>query len=101
MAQVVQLLGFVAAIIVALGYLPQIIHLLREHCSAGISLQAWLVWVVASILFYSHALSIRDPVFIVLLTVQLTAQITIFSLAKRYQGMACGLHGGHGDAHKH
>jgi len=88
MVTVLQILAFAATTIVAVGYLPQIIHLVKEHCSAGISLTAWASWVVASLLFYSHAISIRDPVFITLLTVQLLAQVTILMLARRYRGMA-------------
>ena len=38
--QVIQILGFAATTLVALGYFPQIIHLWKERCSAGISISA-------------------------------------------------------------
>ena len=99
MSQVIQILAFAATTLVALGYVPQIIHLWKERCSAGISISAWALWVVASILFYSHAIDIRDGVFVALLTIQLTAQITILALGMRYRGLNCEFHGGHGRVH--
>ena len=96
MSQAIQILGFAATTLVALGYVPQIIHLWKERCSAGISIPAWAIWVVASILFYSHAINIRDSVFVSLLTIQLTAQIAILALGARYRGAHCEFHGGHG-----
>ena len=99
MSQVIQILGFAATTMVALGYVPQIVHLWKERCSAGISIPAWAIWVVASILFYSHAINIRDSVFVSLLTIQLTAQIAILALSTRYRGVNCEFHGGHGRVH--
>jgi uncharacterized protein with PQ loop repeat len=87
MAQMIAFMALAATLVVAVGYLPQIIHLWKEHCSAGISLTAWACWVVASLLFYSHAITIRDPVFITLLTVQFLAQVAIVVLTYRYRGM--------------
>ena len=88
MALIIQIVALLATIVVAIGYLPQIVHLWKEHCSAGISISAWVCWVLASILFYSHAISIMDPVFITLLSVQLIAQLAIVALTRKYQGMA-------------
>ena len=34
-----------------LAYLPQVVHLAKEHCSAGVSSRAWLMWLVAHIYF--------------------------------------------------
>ena len=99
MSQVIQMLGFAATTLVAVGYVPQIVHLWKERCSAGISISAWALWVVASILFYSHAIDIGDSVFVSLLTIQLTAQITILVLGARYRGVNCEFHGGHGRVH--
>ena len=55
MRELSQVLGFVGAMIVAIGYLPQIWHLAREHCSAGISVSAWWIWLVSSVLIATHA----------------------------------------------
>jgi len=32
-----QIFGFLGTALVVVGYIPQIHHLMREHCSAGIS----------------------------------------------------------------
>lgn len=58
-----QWLGFLATGIVAAAYIPQIRHLLKEHCSAGISMNAYGPWCIASVLFLIHAAMIRDLVF--------------------------------------
>lgn len=87
-----QILGLVGAVVVAIGYLPQIHHLAKEHCSAGVSIIAWRLWLLSSVLIFSHAFAVFDLVFITLQTVQIVAIILIISLAKRYKGMACAIH---------
>lgn len=87
-----EFLGFVGAVMVAVGYVPQIRHLAREHCSAGVSIAAWQVWLLSSVLIFSHALEVFDLVFITLQTVHIVAIILIISLAKRYNGMTCEVH---------
>jgi uncharacterized protein with PQ loop repeat len=94
MSTMIQWLALAATVVVAAGYVPQIVHLWRERCSAGISLTAWAMWVGASLLFYAHAFSIGDGVFIALLTVQFAAQLAILLLSTRYRSMACEFHGG-------
>ncbi len=42
--------------------LPQIVHLMKEHCTAGLSLAAYVFWVVAAVLLLSYAVSMRDAV---------------------------------------
>ena len=34
----------------AVAYLPQVVHLAREHCSAGISSRAWAMWLASAVL---------------------------------------------------
>ena len=92
MAPVIQALGFVGAVIVAAGYLPQITHLAKEHCSEGISLSAWSLWLISSLLFFSHALAINDAVFLALQAVNLIAIATVISLTRRFRGMVCDFH---------
>ena len=92
MRQVSQVLGFFGTITVAIGYLPQILHLFRERCSAGISIVAWKIWLLASLLVISHAFEIVDLVFITLQSVHIVAIILIISLARRYRGMTCAFH---------
>lgn len=92
MSQVFQILGFVGTVLVAIGYVPQILHLAREHCSAGVSIRAWQIWLLSSVLIFSHAFELFDRVFITLQTVNIVAIILIISFAKRYQGMTCAFH---------
>jgi lipid-A-disaccharide synthase-like uncharacterized protein len=92
MRQISQILGFLGTMTVAIGYLPQIRHLARERCSAGVSIIAWQVWLLSSFLIFSHAFEMLDPVFIALQTVHIVAIILIISLARRYKGMTCAFH---------
>lgn len=91
-AQVTQALGFAGALIVAMGYLPQIVHIAREGCSAGVSLKAWALWLVSSVLIFAHAFAVVDPVFIVLQSVNILAIVAIIILARRYQRAVCKTH---------
>lgn len=87
-----EILGLIGAVIVAMGYLPQIHHLAKEHCSAGVSIIAWRLWLLSSVLIFSHAFEVFDLVFITLQTVHVVAIILIISLARRYRGMTCATH---------
>ena len=68
-----QVLGVVATGLVIGGYLPQIVHLIRERCTAGLSILAFSVWCVAALLFLIHAAMIGDAVFMSLQAVNLVA----------------------------
>ncbi len=92
MRQISQILGFLGTVIVAIGYLPQIRHLAKEHCSAGVSMVAWQIWLLSSILIFSHAFEMLDLVFMTLQAVNIVAIILTISLARRYQGMVCAIH---------
>jgi uncharacterized protein with PQ loop repeat len=87
-------LGMMATGLVIAGYVPQIGHLIKERCTAGISVAAFLVWCVASTLFLVHAALIDDPVFVAAQTVNLAAGAMIVVFCKRYQGHRCPFHGG-------
>jgi lipid-A-disaccharide synthase-like uncharacterized protein len=77
---------------VAIGYLPQILHLARERCSAGVSLVAWEIWLLSSFLVLAHAFEMFDPVFMTLQAVHIVAILLIIWLARRYRGMTCAFH---------
>ena len=87
-----QILGFVGTGLVIGGYVPQIVHLIKERCTAGISIPAFSLWCAASILFLLHAAVIRDPVFVGVQTVNLVAGGLIVVFCKRYQGEVCPWH---------
>jgi lipid-A-disaccharide synthase-like uncharacterized protein len=75
-----------------LAYVPQVVHLGRERCSAGVSRRAWAMWVASSLLIGALALHRGDLVFILLQVSTLTSAAIILFLAYRYRGMACALH---------
>jgi PQ loop repeat len=47
---VFELLGLTGIAISVAAYLPQVVHLAREHCSAGVSRRAWTMWLASSLL---------------------------------------------------
>lgn len=87
-----QVFGFVGTGLVVLGYVPQIVHLVKERCTAGISIPAFALWSSASLLFLIHAMVIGDPVFIGVQTVNFVAGSFIVGLCKRYEGKVCPSH---------
>ena len=89
-----QILGFVATGLVIVGYIPQLVHLINERCTAGISISAFSLWSTASLLFLIHAAMIADEVFVLAQTANLAAGILIVALYKRYEGEVCPFHRG-------
>lgn len=92
MSHASEIAGFAGTLIVAIAYLPQIIHLAKEHCSAGVSLNAWLLWLLGSVLIFSHTLNVMDIVFITLQTVNIVGILLTILLSKRYTKMVCASH---------
>jgi lipid-A-disaccharide synthase-like uncharacterized protein len=91
---VTQTPGLIGAAVSAIAYFPQTVHLARADCSAGISTPAWSLWLLSSVLGFSHALAVFDPVFLALQAIDFVAILLILSLAWRYQGRTCPLHQG-------
>ena len=87
-----QILGFVGTGLVIVGYIPQVVHLIKERCTAGISVAAFSLWCAASLLFLIHAAVIRDAVFVGVQTVNLVAGGLIVVFCKRYEGEVCPFH---------
>ncbi len=84
--------GFVGTGIAGAAYVPQIWHLTRERCSAGLSRVAFGAWLASSLLVTSHAVATGDVVFVTLGFVQLGAIAVILVFATRYRGMYCASH---------
>ena len=85
-------LGVAVVVISMLAYVPQVVHLGRQHCSAGISRRAWAMWLVSSLLVGTLAVHRGDLVFILLQLSSLTSAAVILMLAHRYRGMVCEVH---------
>jgi lipid-A-disaccharide synthase-like uncharacterized protein len=69
-----------------------VVHLAREHCSAGVSARAWEMWLTSSLLIAALALHRHDPVFIALQASSLTSAAVIVFLTHRYPAMTCDAH---------
>lgn len=87
-------LGYTGTALVVLAYLPQIIHLITERCSAGLSMRAYLMWVTSAIFLLSYAISLGDQVFIALQSYQLLATTLICFYCKKYEYSLCEDHEG-------
>ena len=88
----VEVAGFTGAGLAGAAYVPQISHLVRAHCSAGISRLAFAVWLLASFLITAQAIATHAWVFIVLGGIQIVATTVIVFYASRYEDMYCPIH---------
>lgn len=87
-------LGFVGTGLVILAYFPQLVHLVRERCSAGLSIGAYVIWAVAALLLWIYAMSRNDLVFIAPQVYQVAATILFCFFGIKYKGHCCETHGG-------
>jgi hypothetical protein len=87
-----QIAAFVGVGLAGAAYVPQIWHLVRVHCSAGISRFAFCVWLGASLLVTTHAIATRAVVFILLGAVQIVATTVILIYATKYASFYCVSH---------
>jgi uncharacterized protein with PQ loop repeat len=90
----IEWLGFAGIALCILGYLPQVIHLIKDRCSAGLSAGAYCTWGISAMLLLAYAISRRDLVFIALQTYNVGATALIYYLCRKYKGHLCELHGG-------
>jgi uncharacterized protein with PQ loop repeat len=92
MLRVTEMAGYIGAGLAGAGYVPQIWHLIRARCSAGISRLAFGVWLVSSLLVATHAIAIRAGVFVVLGAIQIIATSLICIYTKVYENSYCDAH---------
>jgi uncharacterized protein with PQ loop repeat len=92
MPSLFEILGVVGIAISVIAYVPQVVHLWREQCSAGISGRAWAMWLASGLLVGTLAVHRRDPVFILLQIANFTSTAVVLFLSWRYRGMACDAH---------
>ena len=90
----IEYLGFAGMMLCILAYLPQIIHLIKEKCSWGLSESAYIIWAIASMFLLSYAIWARDTVFIALQSYQLGSTVLILFFCRKYKGSLCEEHGG-------
>jgi PQ loop repeat len=87
-----EIAGFAGAGLAGAAYVPQISHLVRARCSAGISRLAFEVWLLASLLTTTRAIAIHAGVFIALGGIQIAATALIMFCATRYKDTSCPIH---------
>ena len=87
-----EIAGFIGAGLAGTAYVPQISHLIRARCAAGISRLAFEVWLLASLLTTARAIAIHAGVFIALGGIQIVATALILFYAARYQDTSCPSH---------
>jgi uncharacterized protein with PQ loop repeat len=85
-------LGLAAAALAAYAYVPQVSHLVREHCSAGLSERAFALWLGSSVLMTIHAIGIGSAVFVVLGVQQVACTGVVAFFCRRYRGQMCPSH---------
>jgi PQ loop repeat len=95
MLTITEIAGFAGAGLAGAAYVPQISHLIRARCSAGISRLAFEMWLLASLLVAARAIAIHAGVFIVLGGIQVTATTLIMFYAARYKDTRCPVHLSH------
>ena len=87
-----EIAGFAGAGLAGAAYIPQISHLIRARCSAGISRLAFEAWLLASLLTTARAIAIHAGVFIALGGIQIVATALIMLCAIRYKDTPCPVH---------
>jgi hypothetical protein len=87
-----EIAGFAGAGLAGAAYVPQISHLVRARCSAGISRLAFEVWLLASLLTTARAIAIHADVFIALGGIQIAATAVIAFCVSRYKDTSCPIH---------
>jgi hypothetical protein len=87
-----EIAGFAGAGLAGAAYVPQIAHLVRARCSAGISQLAFAAWLLSSVLITARAIAIGADVFITLGGIQIVATTLIMLCAARYQDTSCPSH---------
>jgi len=89
---ITEVAGFAGAGLAGAAYVPQISHLIRAHCSAGISRLAFAAWLLSSVLVTARAIAIGAGVFVVLGGIQIVATALIMFYAVRYKDAPCPSH---------
>ncbi|MDE1970259.1 MAG: hypothetical protein KGI50_01650 [Patescibacteria group bacterium] len=87
-----QVTGFVGSFFVVLAYIPQTSHLIKEHCSAGISRYAYRLWFLGAVFLFIHAIMIQDAAFTILQILNAVFTGIILVFAERYKYGVCSAH---------
>lgn len=67
------------------GYVPQIVKLLKTKTSKGISASAWIVWIVSCLCGTTYSILLKRPELIVAYVSELLLSATIYFLIIKYR----------------
>ena|SRR5437762_7601476 len=87
-----QYIGFGGTLLVLTAYIPQVSHLIKAKCSAGVSRMAFIIWFVSSLMLLVHSFMIKETVSIFLQGINLLATSVILFYAGKYKNRVCDLH---------
>jgi uncharacterized protein with PQ loop repeat len=87
-----QIIGYIGTCLALLAYIPQIYHLVEKKCAAAISLKAFVVWFLATLLLLIHAITIHSIVFITFQIGSLIALSLILVFGYKYRNKRCTVH---------
>ena len=90
--KVSEIVGFIGVGLAGAAYVPQVWHLVRVHCAAGISRFAFSLWLGATLLVTTNAIATGATVFIVLGGVQIVATALVLIYATKYRSTYCDGH---------
>jgi MtN3 and saliva related transmembrane protein len=80
-----QWLGFAGGLMVAFGFVPQIVKALRSRSTGDLSLVMLLVIFFGGLLYTAYALLVGDPVFITINLLATTNTLILLLLKLRYR----------------
>lgn len=92
LAQRPSLIAGGVAMVAGVAYVPQVWHLVRVHCAAGISRFAFSLWLGAALLVTTNAVATGATLFIVLGGVQIAATALVLIYATKYRSTYCDGH---------
>ncbi len=87
-----EVIGFAGIFLVLVAYIPQVYHLIKEKCSAGISRKAFLIWLISSLLLLIRSFMGDDIIFTILQGINFSATATILITAQKFKDNVCGFH---------
>lgn len=85
-------IAFIGTVLVAIAYIPQITHLIAKHCAYGISVKAWLLWFLATLLILPHTIFVGDRALIFLVSTHALAISFIVVFSYFHQDRICEKH---------
>ncbi|OIP82064.1 hypothetical protein COW94_00555 [Candidatus Peregrinibacteria bacterium CG22_combo_CG10-13_8_21_14_all_44_10] len=77
--------GIIGNTISVLAFVPQITHLYKEKDSTGVSTRAYFIWLTGDILLFAYAMSIKDPIFSILMGLYTIFTLWIILLSLKFR----------------